>query len=168
MREALWEAEKAASIGEVPVGAVIVRDGEIVSRAHNRVEIDHDSSAHAEMLAIRQAEEALNAKWLLGCDLYVTLEPCAMCAGAMVLARLRRLYIGTMDPKNGACGSVFNVIQEERLNHAVETEVGILQPECSSILKDFFREMRAARVRTRRRAANEIGRATDNMDGGTI
>ncbi len=146
MREALAEAALAAEAGEVPVGAVIVKDGKILARAHNLVETDRRSSAHAEMLAIRQAEEALGAKWLNGCDLYVTLEPCAMCAGAMVLARLRGVYIGAMDPKNGACGSVFNVAHCERLNHRLEMETGILGEECGAILTEFFRGMRSARA----------------------
>ena len=149
MREALAEAEAAAEAGEVPVGAVIVRDGQIVARAHNLVETDRRSYAHAEMLAVQRAEEALGAKWLIGCDLYVTLEPCAMCAGALVLARLRAVYIGAMDPKNGACGSVCNIVQNERLNHRVELESGILGEECGQILSEFFRQMRKVRLRER-------------------
>ena len=150
MREALHQAEAAAEIGEVPVGAVVVRDGEIIAKAYNHVETDRNSSGHAEMLAIREAERVLGSKWLTGCELYVTLEPCAMCAGAMVLARLDRLWIGAMDPKNGACGSVFNVVQEERLNHRMEVETGILEAECGQILSDFFRNMRAVKARKRK------------------
>lgn len=142
MREALHEAELAADMGEVPVGAVIVKDGEIIARAHNMVEAYKSGSAHAEMLAMQRAEAVLSAKWLLGCDIYVTLEPCAMCAGAMVLSRASRLFIGTMDPKNGAAGSVMNVAENDSLNHVLEVERGILADECAAVLTGFFREMR--------------------------
>lgn len=142
MREALIEAEKAAAEGEVPVGAVIVRNGEIISRAHNLVETARLSSAHAEMLAMNAAEKALGAKWLSGCTLYVTLEPCSMCAGAMVLARIDRLVIGAMDPKAGACGSVCNIADSDRLNHRIDITSGVLGEECSFQLRDFFRKRR--------------------------
>ena len=142
MLEALREAEIAVLEGEVPVGAVVVRDGEIIARAHNRVETDRNSSAHAEMLALGNAERYLGAKWLTGCTVYVTLEPCSMCAGAMVLARVSRLVIGTMDPKAGACGSVRNIAADDRLNHRIEITVGVLEEVCSSQLRDFFREKR--------------------------
>ena len=145
MLEAISEADQAALAGEVPVGAVIVRDGEIIARAHNLVETAKNSSAHAEMLAINQAEEALGAKWLTGCTMYVTLEPCSMCAGAMVLARLSRLVIGTMDPKTGACGSVCNIAANDSLNHRVEIEAVVLAEQCSEQLRDFFRAKRASR-----------------------
>lgn len=142
MRMALEEAKVAAEAGEVPVGAVIVRDGKVVARAHNRVEEAGDPTAHAEMLAIRQATAELGGWKLPGCDMYVTVEPCSMCAGAIVWARINKLYIGTMDPKAGACGSVFNIPQEKRLNHFVEMEEGLLADECSAIMKDFFRKIR--------------------------
>lgn len=142
MREALKEAELAAGEGEVPVGAVIVRDGEIVARAHNMIETAGRSSAHAEMLAIEAAEEALGAKWLTGAVMYVTLEPCSMCAGAMVLARMGRLVIGTDDPKTGACGSLYNIADDGRLNHRIDITRGVLAEECSSLLKEFFRARR--------------------------
>lgn len=164
MREALRQAEAAASIGEVPVGAVVVRDGEIIAKAYNRVETDRNSSGHAEMLAIREAEMVLERKWLTGCELYVTLEPCSMCAGAMVLARLDKLYIGAMDPKNGACGSVFNVVQEAKLNHRMEVEAGILSEECGEILSSFFRNMRA--VKALKRKLRRERTSPDNTDGG--
>lgn len=164
MREALRQAEEAASIGEVPVGAVVVRNGEIIAKAYNRVETDQNSSGHAEMLAIREAERVLQSKWLTGCELYVTLEPCSMCGGAMVLARLDKLYIGAMDPKNGACGSVFNVVQEARLNHRMEVETGILGEECGEILSDFFRNMRAAKALKRKLRREKA--SPDNTDGG--
>ena len=142
MREALSEAELAAAAGDVPVGAVIVKDGEIVGRGRNSVEADSDPTAHAELLAIKDACRNLGAVRLTGCDMYVTLEPCSMCAGAIVLARIERLYIGAEDPKSGACVSLNNITTDERLNHRVEQETGILCEECSSILKGFFRELR--------------------------
>ena len=142
MLEAVKEAARAAEEGEVPVGAVIVKDGQIIARAHNRIEASRRSSAHAEMLALEAAEEKLGAKWLTGATMYVTLEPCSMCAGAMVLARIARLVIGTDDPKTGACGSLYNIASDERLNHSIEITRGVLAGECSAILKDFFRRKR--------------------------
>lgn len=142
MLEAMREAAKASAMDEVPVGAVIVRDGEIIARAHNLVETAGRSSAHAEMLAIEAAEQALDAKWLPGTTIYVTLEPCSMCAGAMVLARIPRLVIGASDPKTGACGSVLNVASNDSLNHRIEITRGILGRECSEQLKEFFRAKR--------------------------
>ena len=142
MLEALKEAQKARDLGEVPIGAVIVKDGCIIGRGHNLTESAKDPTAHAEMQAIRQAAAALGGWRLSGCEMYVTAEPCAMCAGAIVWARLARLYIGTMDPKAGACGSVFNIPQEERLNHQVEIHTGLMEDECARILKDFFRALR--------------------------
>ena len=142
MLEAVKEAARAAEEGEVPVGAVIVKDGQIIARAHNRIEAARRSSAHAEMLALEAAEEKLGAKWLTGATMYVTLEPCSMCAGAMVLARIARLVIGTDDPKTGACGSLYNIASDERLNHSIEITRGVLAEECSAILKEFFRNRR--------------------------
>ena len=142
MAEALKEAEIAAASGEIPVGAVIVRDGEIIARGHNMTETMKDPTAHAEMLAIRRAAQKLGGWRLTGCRMYVTAEPCSMCAGAIVWSRIETLYIGTMDPKAGACGSVFNIPQEERLNHFVEIETGLMKEECSLIMKDFFRKLR--------------------------
>ena len=142
MLEALREAAEGAAEGEVPVGAVIVKDGEMIARAHNRIEGDKRSSAHAEMIALEEAEKALSAKWLTGCTMYVTLEPCSMCAGALVLSRLDRLVIGTDDPKTGACGSLYNIASDERLNHRIEIKRGVLAEHCSEQLKDFFRERR--------------------------
>ena len=142
MLEALKEAAMAADEGEVPVGAVIVKDGRIIARAHNTIENAHRSSAHAEMLAIDAAEESLDAKWLSGATMYVTLEPCSMCAGAMVLARLDRLVIGADDPKTGACGSLYNIADDERLNHRIDITRGVLKDECSELLKSFFRSRR--------------------------
>ena len=151
MNEALLEAEQAALAGEVPVGAVIVRDGRIISRAHNLVETSRNSSAHAEMLALNAAEAELGAKWLTGCTVYVTLEPCSMCAGAMVLARVSRLVIGAMDPKAGACGSVTNIAANDSLNHRIDVTAGVLGEECSRQLRDFFRAKRDQQYRQRRK-----------------
>ena len=142
MLEAVKEATRAAEEGEVPVGAVIVKDGQIIARAHNAIEAARRSSAHAEMLALEAAEAALDAKWLTGATMYVTLEPCSMCAGAMVLARISRLVIGADDPKTGACGSLYNIAGDERLNHQIEITRGVLAEECSALLKDFFRSRR--------------------------
>lgn len=146
MKEALAEAKKAAAAGEVPVGAVIVKDGEIIGRGHNETETAKDPTAHAEMIAIRQAAKNLGGWRLTGCTMYVTTEPCSMCAGAIVWSRISRLFIGTMDPKSGACGSVFNIPQEGRLNHFVEIETGLMQEECSSLMKSFFKELRKRKL----------------------
>lgn len=142
MIEALEEAKKAAAAGEVPVGAVIVKDGEIIGRGHNETETRKDPTAHAEMLAIREAAGHLGGWRLSDCDMFVTIEPCSMCAGAIVWSRIRKLYIGTPDPKSGACGSVFNIPQERRLNHFTEIETGLMREECSSLMKDFFKRLR--------------------------
>ena len=146
MKEALAEAKKAAAAGEVPVGAVIVKDGEIIGRGHNETETAKDPTAHAEMIAIRQAAKNLGGWRLTGCTMYVTTEPCSMCAGAIVWSRISRLFIGSMDPKSGACGSVFNIPQESRLNHFVEIETGLMQEECSSLMKSFFKELRKRKL----------------------
>ncbi|WP_303857853.1 tRNA adenosine(34) deaminase TadA [Aminicella lysinilytica] len=142
MIEALSEARLAFQAGEVPVGAVIVRDGAIIARGHNTTETVGDPTCHAEMNAIRQAAEALGGWRLTGCSMYVTCEPCTMCAGALVWSRMEKLYIGTMDPKAGACGSVFNIVQDSKLNHNIEVEYGIMNEECSAIMKEFFAELR--------------------------
>ena len=149
MIEALAEAKKAAALGEVPVGAVVVKDGEIIGRGHNMTETAKDPTAHAEMAAIREAAAKLGGWRLLGCSMYVTCEPCAMCAGALVWARIEKLYIGTMDPKGGACGSVFNIPEERRLNHQIEIETGIMQEECSGIMKEFFKKLRTKKSEER-------------------
>ena len=142
MLEALKEAAKAAEAGEVPVGAVVVRDGQLIARTHNMVEGARSSQAHAEMLALAEAEEKLGSKWLSGATMYVTLEPCSMCAGAMVLARMDRLVIGADDPKTGACGSLLNIAANEKLNHRIEITRGVLESECAAILRDFFKARR--------------------------
>jgi len=142
MAEAIAEAKKAEGRGEVPVGAVIEKDGVIIGRGHNQTEASKDPTAHAEMSAIRSAAGELGGWRLPGCTMYVTCEPCAMCAGATVLARIEKLVIGTMDPKSGACGSVFNVVQERRLNHFIQVETGVMAAECESMMKSFFKERR--------------------------
>lgn len=143
MREALKEARTAFSLGEVPVGCVIVRDGEIIARGHNLTETAKDPTVHAEMNALRDAAKALGGWRLPGCSAYVTCEPCAMCAGAMVWARIEDLYVGADDPKAGACGSVVNVAANQNLNHTIRIHRGILKDECAGIMKEFFQELRA-------------------------
>ena len=140
--EALRAARAALEQDEVPVGCVVVHEGRIVGRAHNQREILSDPTAHAEMIAITQAAEAVGSWRLGGCTLYVTLEPCAMCTGAMVLARIARLVYGAADPKAGAVESVFHLLDEPRLNHRVETSSGVLAEECGGILTEFFRNKR--------------------------
>lgn len=143
MIEALKEAKMAERQGEVPIGAVIVsHDGQIIGRGHNLTRTLKDPTAHGEIMAIRMAAKALGRDRLTGCDLVVTVEPCSMCAGAIVLARLRKVYIGAMDPKSGACGSVLNLLQNEKLNHFTEIQTGIMRQECGSIMKDFFKKCR--------------------------
>jgi len=142
MFEAMQEAKKAESIGEVPIGAIVEKDGIIIGRGHNLTETSKDPTAHAEIIAIKDAAKTLGAWRLLDCTLYVTCEPCAMCAGAIVLARIRKLVIGTPDPKSGACGSIFNIIQEQKLNHYVEIQTGIRQQECEGMMKEFFKKRR--------------------------
>ena len=142
MQAALQEAACAAREGEIPVGAVIVLQGRIVARAHNRREQDRDATAHAELLAIREACRRLGRWRLTDACRYVTLEPCPMCAGAIVQARIPRVYIGAMNPKAGCAGSVLNILEEKGFNHQVETHRGLLGEECSAMLKEFFRELR--------------------------
>jgi len=142
MRVALQEAKAAAQKGEVPVGAVVMRGDEIVAQAHNRIIQNNDPTAHAELLVIRLATQALNTRWLSDCALYVTLEPCAMCAGAMVLARLENLVFGAFDSKTGACGSLRNIVADPRLNHRMDVTSGVLEAECGQLLKGFFSGLR--------------------------
>ena len=143
MRLALKEAKKAYDAGEIPVGAVIVREGDIISVAHNTRETSNDASSHAEISAIRKAGKALGTWRLSDCDIYVTLEPCAMCAGALIQSRIRTLYFGASDPKAGAVGSVINVLTVKDFNHKVDVIAGILEDECSALLKDFFMDLRS-------------------------
>lgn len=142
MSIALEEAKKAYELGEVPVGAVIVKDGKVLSKAHNLTETLKDPTAHAEMLAIREAAEKEGNTRLSGCAMYVTLEPCSMCAGALVWSRIERLYIGAMDKKAGACGSIFDIVESPKLNHRLIVEAGIMEEECGALLKAFFKELR--------------------------
>ncbi len=143
MRIALIEAAKAAAVGDIPVGAVAVRDGEIIGRGYNRREIDGDPTAHAEMIAIREAARVIGGWRLEDVTLYCTLEPCAMCAGAMVLARLPVLVWGTSDPKAGAGGSVMDLLNHPQLNHRVQVISGILAGEAAAQLREFFQELRS-------------------------
>jgi tRNA(adenine34) deaminase len=145
MREALRQAETALEHDEVPIGCLVVHNGHVVGRAHNQRETLQDPTAHAEMIAITQAAEALSSWRLTGCTLYVTLEPCTMCAGAIILGRIDRLVYGARDPKAGAVESVFRVLDEKRLNHRVEVTCGVLGEACGEILSRFFRGKRAAR-----------------------
>jgi tRNA(adenine34) deaminase len=145
MMEALAEARRAAEIGEVPVGAVVVRGGEVMGRGHNRREIDGDPLAHAELLAIRQAAAAVGGWRLSGCTLYATLEPCAMCAGALVNSRVERLVYGAADPKAGYCGTLGDVVQDPRLNHRLEVTAGVLEGESAALLRSFFASLRRTR-----------------------
>ena len=142
MRRALREAQKGDSEGEVPVGAVVVQGDKVIARAHNRPLSLSDPSAHAEILALRRAAKKLGNYRLKGCDLYVTIEPCAMCAGAIIQARLRRVVYGTPDPKAGACGSALAVLNHPKVNHRVELVSGTLAEECAEVLRGFFRKRR--------------------------
>jgi tRNA(adenine34) deaminase len=142
MLDAIAEAKKAEAIREVPIGAVIVREGVIIGRGHNLRETTGDPTAHAEMIAIREASEHLNAWRLLNCTLYVTLEPCPMCAGAIVQSRIERVVYGTGDPKAGCAGTLMNLLQESRFNHMAEVVPNVLQEESARLLTDFFRGLR--------------------------
>jgi tRNA(adenine34) deaminase len=144
MREALTEARRAAAIGEVPIGAVVVRRGEVIGRGHNRRETDGDPLAHAELLAIREAARRMGGWRLTGCTLYCTLEPCAMCAGALVNSRIERLVYGPADPKAGWCGTLGNLVQDPRLNHRLEVTAGVLADESAALLRGFFASLRRA------------------------
>lgn len=142
MKEALKEAQKAYNKLEVPVGCVIVKDDKIIARGHNLKEIKNDTTMHAELIAIRKASKKLESWRLNECEMYVTLEPCSMCAGAIINARIKKVYIGTLDEKTGAVGSVLNLFKDYTFNHVVDVEQGILQEECQQILKEFFKELR--------------------------
>ena len=138
MEQAIAQARRAEALGEVPVGAVVVRDGVVIATGYNHPIGTHDPTAHAEIMALRAAAAILGNYRLPGCELYVTLEPCAMCSGAMMHARLARVVFGAADPKTGACGSIVNLFQQERLNHHTEVIGGILAEECGAMLKEFF------------------------------
>lgn len=147
MQQAISQAHNAWALGEVPVGAVVVRDGEVIATGFNQPIGTHDPTAHAEIMALRAAAAILGNYRLPGCELYVTLEPCAMCSGAMMHARLSRVVFGAPDPKTGACGSIVNLFEQEKLNHHTEVVGGVLADECGSLLKDFFAERRRAAQR---------------------
>lgn len=147
MTEAINEAKKAEAILEVPIGAVIVKDGQVIGRGHNHRETLQEAAAHAEMTAIKEANQHLGNWRLEECDLFVTLEPCVMCSGAIVLSRLRSVYYGPADPKGGAVESLMTVLQDDRLNHQCEVHKGVRQEECSALLSDFFRTLRARKKR---------------------
>lgn len=142
MKEAIKEAIKAYKIEEVPVGAIIVKDGKIIARAHNKKETKKNATSHAEILAIQKACKKLESWRLTDREMYVTLEPCSMCAGALINARIKKVYIGTEDAKTGACGSVLNLLEDYKFNHKIEIEKYILKDECEKILKDFFKMLR--------------------------
>lgn len=144
MQQAIAQARNAWALGEVPVGAVVVKDGEVIATGFNQPIGKHDPTAHAEILALRAAAAVLGNYRLPGCELYVTLEPCAMCAGAMMHARLARVIYGAPDPKTGACGSIVNLFEQEKLNHHTEVIGGVLAEECGALLKVFFAERRNA------------------------
>ncbi|MGI6053776.1 MAG: tRNA adenosine(34) deaminase TadA [Clostridium sp.] len=149
MRAAIREARKAGELGEVPIGCVIVWEDKIIGRGYNRRMVDHSALAHAEITAIRKACRKMGDWRLEDCEMFVTLEPCPMCAGAIVQARIPRVYIGSMNPKAGCAGSVLNLLNEKSFNHQVETEIGLLEEECSRMLRDFFRELRKRKKESR-------------------
>ena len=142
MKAALKEAKKAYDKLEVPVGAVIVKDRKIIARAHNLKETKYDTTKHAEILAIQKASKKLESWRLIDCEMYVTLEPCSMCAGAIINSRIKKVYIGAMDEKTGAVGSVLNLFEDYTFNHKVEAETGVMEKECQETLKKFFKELR--------------------------
>lgn len=154
MQEAIKEAKKAYEKLEVPVGCVIVREGRIIARAHNLKETKTDTTKHAEIIAIQKASKKLEAWRLLDCEMYVTLEPCSMCAGAIIQSRIKKVYIGAMDKKTGACGSVLNLLQDYPFNHIVELETGMKEEECEKMLKDFFKELRQIKSKNHRTSCN--------------
>lgn len=142
MSAALKEAEKAFESDEVPVGAVIVHEGRVIGRAHNQIKLLKDPTAHAEMIAITQAASYLGSERLINATMYATIEPCSMCAGALVLARVKRLVFGAADPKTGACGSVLNITDNRKLNHRIKIEKGVLENECAGLMREFFKKKR--------------------------
>ncbi|WP_336990707.1 tRNA adenosine(34) deaminase TadA [Bacillus infantis] len=151
MKEAIEEAKKAGELGEVPIGAVVVLDGKIISRAHNLRESNQNAVAHAELLAIEEACGMLGTWRLEDAVLYVTLEPCAMCSGAIILSRIKRVVYGASDPKGGCAGTFMNLLQDERFNHQSEISAGVLEEECGSLLTDFFRALRERKKEEKRR-----------------
>ena len=157
MKEAIRQAKKARALEEVPIGCVIVCDGKIIARGYNRRNTDKKTLSHAELNAIRKASKKLGDWRLEGCTMYVTLEPCQMCAGALVQSRIDRVVIGSMNPKAGCAGSVLNLLEMDGFNHKVEVEQGVLQEECSSMLSDFFRELREKKKMLKKSLAEQVG-----------
>lgn len=149
MNEAIKEAEKARAIDEVPIGAVVVKDGEIIGRGHNQRETSQNATTHAEMIAIQEANETLGNWRLEDCHLFVTLEPCVMCSGAIVLARLKSIYYGPSDPKGGAVRTLMHVLEDERLNHQCEVHAGVMEEECRSLLTTFFKDLRVRKKKNK-------------------
>ncbi|MFA9560521.1 tRNA adenosine(34) deaminase TadA [Evansella sp. AB-rgal1] len=147
MRQAILEAKKAQDINEVPIGALVVMDGTIIARAHNLRESQQQSISHAELLAIQKACEVEGSWRLENCELYVTLEPCPMCAGAILQSRIKRVVFGAFDPKAGCCGSILNLLDEPRFNHRVITKSGVLSDECSELLTNFFKQLRKNKLK---------------------
>ena len=142
MKLAIKEAKKAELIDEVPIGAVIVKDGKVIARAHNKKESKNQATRHAEIEVIEKATKKVNNWWLEDCDIFVTLEPCAMCAGALINSRLRNIYFGAYDKKAGCCGSLYNLPEDTRFNHRLKVEGGILEEECASLLTNYFKKKR--------------------------
>ena len=145
MGEALKEAKRAYKKLEIPVGAIIVKDGVIIAKAHNLKEMKFDATQHAEINVIKKASKKMGTWRLTGCEMYVTLEPCSMCAGALIQSRIDKLYIGTMDDKTGDCGSVLDLLKDYKFNHIVKVEKGICEKECKELLKSFFKELRKSK-----------------------
>ncbi|TDL60136.1 tRNA adenosine(34) deaminase TadA [Rhodococcus qingshengii] len=156
MREAIKEAKKAEDLREVPIGAILVIDGKIISRAHNLRESKQSAVAHAELLAIEQACKETGSWRLENAHLYVTLEPCAMCSGAIILSRVSRVVFGASDPKGGCAGTFMNLLQDERFNHQSEVKSGVLEAECGQLLSDFFRKLREQRKLVKKQALQEF------------
>lgn len=152
MKEAIWQAKKAYALREVPIGCVIVYEGKIIARGYNRRNTDKNTTSHAEINAIRKASKKLGDWRLEGCTLYVTLEPCQMCAGAIVQARIDKVVIGSMNPKAGCAGSVLNLLEMDGFNHKVEVERGVLEEECSTMLSGFFKELRMEKAKAKAKA----------------
>lgn len=162
MKEAIRQAKKAAALGEVPIGCVIEYEGKIIGRGHNRRMADHTVLAHAEIIAMRKACKVMGDWRLEGCTMYVTLEPCPMCAGAIVQARIPKVVIGSMNPKAGCAGSVLDLLHEDGFNHQVETKIGVLGDNCSQMLSDFFRELREKKKQKKLSAEDEAAGTEKN------
>lgn len=150
MRVAIEEAKKAEVLAEVPIGAIVVHEGQIIGRGHNLRETTQNATTHAEMIAIQEACEAIGSWRLEETQLYVTLEPCPMCSGAMILSRVKEVYFGAYDPKGGTAGTLMNLLEDERFNHQAEVEGGILEEECGELLSMFFRNLRAQKKKTKK------------------